>query len=51
MDKLTTMCEKEITRLQMMIWIEKKQITQKNAAEQLGISTRQVKRLWKAYES
>lgn len=34
-----------------MVQVEKRQITQVMAAKQMGISTRQVKRLWKAYKS
>lgn len=30
--------------------LEKKQVTQRMAADQLGISTRQIKRLWHAYQ-
>jgi len=48
-DRLLTMNEKEIKRLQIMSQIEKKQLTQAKAATQLGISIRQVKRIWKAY--
>ena len=50
MDKLTTMNEKELIRLEKMSQLGKKQITQKMVAEQLGLSMRQVKRLWKAYQ-
>lgn len=50
MDKLTTMSEKEIDRLEKMNQLRSKQIGQKTAAEQLGLSVRQVKRLWKAYQ-
>ena len=49
MDKLTTMSAKEIKRLQVMDQIEKKRVSQKEAAGELGLSVRQVKRLWKAY--
>lgn len=34
-----------------MVQLEKRQITQVMAAEQMGISARQVKRLWKAFRS
>ena len=50
MDKLTTMSEKEIKRLKVMDQLGEKHITQGKAAEQLGLSVRQVKRLWKAYQ-
>jgi len=44
------MSDKEIKRLQIMTQLEKKQMTQSRAAEQMGISIRQVKRIWKAYQ-
>ena len=50
MDKLHTMSEEEIKRLAIMREIEKKQITQAKAAKQLGLSNRQIKRLWRAYQ-
>ncbi len=50
MDKLHNMSDKEITRLQVMVRLGEKRITQKMAAAQLGISTRQVKRLWRKYQ-
>jgi len=49
-EKLTTMSEKEIIRLQAMNQLEKKQLTQRMAAEQLSLSVRQIKRLWRAYQ-
>jgi len=49
MDELLTMSNKEITRLEAMQRIKDKRLTQKEAAEMLGISTRQVKRLYQAY--
>lgn len=49
MDKLHTMSDKEIKRLQIMTQLEKKQLSQQMAAEQLKISIRQVKRVWRAY--
>jgi len=49
MDELLTMSTKEITRLEAMQRIKEKRLTQKEAARMLGISTRQVKRLWRAY--
>ena len=51
MDKLTTMSDKEIKRLEIMTQLSKKQMTQNEAARQLGLSSRQVKRLWRAYSS
>ena len=48
-DKLHNMSDKEIKRVQSMTHIEQRQLTQAMAAVQLGISVRQVKRLWRAY--
>ena len=48
-DKLHTMSEKEIKRLTIMSELEKKQMTQAMAAKQIGMSVRQIKRLWRAY--
>jgi transposase len=49
-DKLLTMSKKEIIRLEVIQRIKGQQITQKQAAEQLCISVRQVKRIWKTYQ-
>ena len=49
MDKLHTMSEKEIKRLTILGELEKKQITQAMAAKQIGVSVRQIKRLWRRY--
>jgi predicted DNA-binding protein (UPF0251 family) len=49
MDKLLTMSNRELTRLEAMQRLKDKRLTQKEAAQRLGISTRQVKRLWQAY--
>lgn len=49
MDELHTMSNKELTRLEAMVRIKEKRLTQKEAGERLGISTRQVKRLYQAY--
>jgi transposase len=49
MDQLLTMSNREITRLEAMQRIQDKRLTQKEAARLLGISTRQVKRLYRAY--
>jgi transposase len=43
------MSAKEITRLEMMQRLKDKRLTQKEAAHLLGLSTRQIKRLWRAY--
>jgi len=49
-DRLHTMSEKEIKKTEMMSQLAEKQITQQMAAKHLGISVRQVKRLWKEYQ-
>ncbi len=49
MDELLTMSNQEITRLEAMQRLKDKRLTQKEVARLLGISTRQVKRLWQAY--
>lgn len=49
MDELLTMSKREQTRLEVMQRIQEKRLTQKEAAELLGISLRHAKRLWKAY--
>jgi transposase len=43
------MSNREITRLEVMQRLKDKRLSQKEAARMLGISTRQVRRLWKAY--
>jgi transposase len=43
------MSDQEITRLEVMQRLKGKRLTQKEAARMLGISARQVKRLWRAY--
>jgi transposase len=43
------MSNREITRLEIMQRLKEKRLTQKEAAGMMGISTRQVKRLWRAY--
>ncbi len=50
MDRIYKMSEKEIIKTQVMNQLEKKAITQRMAAEQLGISIRHVKRLSKIYQ-
>ena len=50
MDELLTMSTKEITRLEVMQRLKDKRLTQKEAAAMLGMSIRQVKRLWRAYQ-
>jgi transposase len=48
-DKLLTMSNREITRMEVMQRLKEKRLKQKEAAQMLGISIRQVKRLWRAY--
>jgi transposase len=43
------MSKKELTRLEVMQRLKEKRLTQKEAARLLGLSTRQIKRLWRAY--
>jgi transposase len=49
-DRVYKMSEKEIKKTEMMSQLAEKQITQRMAAEHLGISIRQVKRLWNKYQ-
>jgi len=49
-DRLHKMSDKEIKRTELMSQIAEKQITQGKAAAQLGLSVRQVKRLWRRYK-
>jgi transposase len=50
MDKLLTMSNREITRLEAMQRIKDKRLTQKEAARMLSLSVRQIKRLYRAYK-
>jgi transposase len=50
MDELITMSTKEVTRLEVMQRLKEKRLTQKEAAKLLGLSTRQIKRLWRRYQ-
>ena len=49
MDEKITMSKKEISRLEMMQRIEQKSMKQSEAAKLLGISIRQVKRIYRNY--
>lgn len=49
-DEIYTMSKEEITRLGLMQRLQAKQMTQKEVSNQLGISVRQVKRIWQAYQ-
>ena len=51
MEKLLTMSNREITRMEVMQRIKDKRLTQKEAAQMLNISVRQIKRLFRAYKS
>ena len=51
MDKLLQMSNREITRLEVIQRLKDKRLTQAEAGQMLGISTRQVKRLWRAYQA
>jgi len=46
---LVTMSKKELHRLEVMKKLEEKCMSQEVAAKELGVSLRQVKRLWRAY--
>jgi len=48
-DKLHNMSDKEIKRLEIMTRLSKKQITQAHAGEEIGLSVRQIRRLWRTY--
>jgi len=49
MDKLLTMSNKEVTRLELMQRVEAKRLKQKKAAEMLRVSERHVRRMLSAY--
>src|SRR5512145_457702 len=49
MDKLLEMSAKELSRLEVMQRLSRKQMSQKEAGQILDLSTRQIKRLLKAY--
>jgi transposase len=51
MDKLLTMSNQEITRLEIMQRLRDKRLKQFEAARMLGISVRQVKRLFRAFKA
>ncbi len=48
--ELVQMSKKELSRVEVMERIKAKSMTQKKGAEALGISVRQVRRLWKNYQ-
>jgi transposase len=49
MDKLITMSGKELTRLEVIKRVDEKRLAQKEGAEMLEISTRQIRRLLRRY--
>ena len=49
-DRIYNMSAKEIRKTEIMSQLARKQITQIEAAKRLGISVRQVKRIWKRYQ-
>lgn len=49
MDKILPMSAKELTRLEVMQRLKEKRLLQKEAATLLGLSVRQVKRVWRKY--
>ena len=50
MDKTLTMSTKELSRLEVMQRLKDKRLIQKEAAKLLGLSIRQIKRLWQKYQ-
>ena len=51
MDKLLTMSNREITRLEVMQRLKDKRLRQHEASRMLGISVRQIKRLFRAFKA
>lgn len=49
MSDLLNMSVRELSRAEVMQQLKAKRITQRQAAEHLGLTVRQVKRLWRAY--
>ena len=50
MDKILAMSTKELSRLEVMQRLKDKRLGQKEAATLLGLSIRQIKRLWQKYQ-
>jgi transposase len=48
---LVSMSPRELSRAEVMQQLKAKRMTQRQAAEQLGLTVRQVKRLWRAYRT
>ncbi len=51
MSEILSMSARELSRAEVMQQLKAQRITQRQAAEQLGLSVRQVKRLWRAYRA
>jgi transposase len=51
MDELLTMSNREITRLEVMQRLKDKSLRQHEASRMLGVSVRQIKRLFRAYKA
>lgn len=51
MDKLLTMSEKELNRVEVIQRVEEKRLLQKEAAEMLGVGERQIRRMVSRYRS
>ena len=51
MSDLVSMSPRELSRAEVMQQLKAKRMTQRQAAEQLGLTVRQVKRLWRAYRA
>lgn len=51
MNVLINMSPQELSRAEVMQQLKAKRMTQRQAAEQLGLTVRQVKRLWRAYRA
>ena len=49
MSELLQMSKKELTRLEVIQRLEQKTLKQREAAQMLGLSVRQIKRLWRVY--
>lgn len=47
---LLTMSKKELNRAELMLRIQERKLTQRKAAEMLGLSVRQVERLYRCYK-
>lgn len=51
MSETINMSRRELSRVEVMQQLKAKQITQSQAAEQLGLTVRHIKRLWQAYQA